>query len=79
MSSADVFDDLDQIVAEHDLAYLNAKSVTDYWKADAKLIWRLDQIQRPKTKTEKMVRALMEYNMVHTAHHTSNKAWRRST
>ena len=32
MSSVDVYDDFDQIVAEHDLAYLHAKSVTDYWK-----------------------------------------------
>ena len=59
MSSVDVYDDLDQIVAEHDLAYLHAKSVTDYWKADAKLIWRLDQIERPKTKTEQLVYWLM--------------------
>ena len=24
-------------------------------------MWRLDQIERPQTKTEKLVRALMEY------------------
>jgi len=56
MLSVDVCDDLDQIVAKHDLAYLQAKSVTDKWKADAKLMWR-----HPQTKTEKLVRALMEY------------------
>ena len=52
-------------------AYFHAKSVTDYWKADAKLIWRLDQIQRPKTPAEKLVRALMECKRhKYGAHHS---------
>ena len=69
MSSADVFDDLDKIVAEHDLAYQKASSVRDYWKADAKMIWRIDQLQRPKTKTEKLVRLLMEHKRYKLSEH----------
>ena len=51
MSSADACSRLDQIVAQHDLDYTNAKSVTDYWKADAKLMHAIDNLPEPKTRT----------------------------
>jgi len=60
MSSVDARNRLDQIVAEHDLDYANAKCVTDYWKADAKLMFAIDILPEPKTIAEKLVCALME-------------------
>ena len=60
MSSADACSRLDQIVAQHDLDYMNPKSVTDYWKADAKLMHAIDNLPEPKTKTEQLVRWLMD-------------------
>ena len=60
MSSADAYSRLDQIVAQHEVDYTNAKSVRDYWKADAKLVYAIDILPEPKTTTEKLVRMLME-------------------
>ena len=60
MSSADAYSRLDQIVAQHEVDYANAKSVRDYWKADAKLIYAIDILPEPKTKTEQLVRWLMD-------------------
>ena len=60
MSSADACSRLDQIVAQRDLDYTNAKSVTDYWNADAKLMHAIDNFPEPKTKTEQLVRWLRD-------------------
>ena len=51
---------LDQIAKQHDIDYSRAKSLQDKWKADTKMIQAIDRLPGKKTKTERVVKKIMQ-------------------
>ena len=51
---------LDQIAKQHDIDYSRAKNLQDKWKADTKMIQAIDQLPGKKTKTERVVKKIMQ-------------------
>ena len=51
---------LDQIAKQHDIDYSRAKNLQDKWKADTKLIQAIDRLTGKKTKTERVVKKIMQ-------------------
>ena len=51
---------LDQIVKQHDIDYSRAKNLQDKWKADTKMIQAIDKLPGKKTKTERVVKKIMQ-------------------
>ena len=44
----------------HDIVYSKAKNLQDKWKADDVMIKSIDRLPGKKTKTEKVVRKIMQ-------------------
>ena len=53
---------LDRIAMHHDIAYSKAKNLKDKWKADDVMIRSIDRLSGKKTKTEKVVKKIMQAN-----------------
>ena len=53
---------LDQIAKQHDIDYSRAKNLQDKWKADTKMIQAIDRLPGKKTKTERVVKKIMQAN-----------------
>ena len=51
---------LDQIAKQHDIDYSRAKNLQDKWKADTKMIQAIDRLPGKKTKTERVVKRIMQ-------------------
>ena len=51
---------LDKIAKQHDMDYDKAKNLRDKWKADTKMIKAIDALPGKKTKTEKIVKRIMQ-------------------
>ena len=51
---------LDRISKQHDIDYSKAKSLSDKWKADAKMIKSIERLPGSKTLTERIVRRIMQ-------------------
>ena len=51
---------LDRIAKQHDIDYSKAKSLMDKWKADKKMIAKINRLPGRKTKTEKIVKGIMQ-------------------
>ena len=51
---------LDQIAKQHDIDYSRAKNLQDKWKADTKMIQAIDKLPGKKTKTERVVKKIMQ-------------------
>ena len=51
---------LDQIAKQHDIDYSRAKNLQDKWKADTKMIQAIDRLPGKKTKTERVVKKIMQ-------------------
>jgi len=51
---------LDQIAKQHDIYYTPAKNLQDKWKADTKMIQAIDRLPGKKTKTERVVKKIMQ-------------------
>ena len=51
---------LDRIAMEHDIAYSKAKNLQDKWKADDVMIKAIERLPSKKTKTEKVVKKIMQ-------------------
>ena len=51
---------LDQIAKQHDIDYSRAKNLQDKWKADTKMIQAIDRLPGKKTKTEHVVKKIMQ-------------------
>ena len=51
---------LDQIAKQHDIDYSRAKNLQDKWKADTKMIQAIDRLPSKKTKTERVVKKIMQ-------------------
>ena len=51
---------LDRIAKQHDIDYSKAKSLKDKWKADKKMIAKINRLPGRKTKTEKIVKGIMQ-------------------
>ena len=51
---------LDKIAKQHDVDYAKAKNLQDKWKADAKMIKAIDRLPGKKTKTERIVKRIMQ-------------------
>ena len=51
---------LDKIATFHDIAYSKAKNLQDKWKADVVMIKSIDRLPGKKTKTEWVVKRIMQ-------------------
>ena len=51
---------LDRIAKQHDIDYSRAKNLQDKWKADTKMIQAIDKLPGKKTKTERVVKKIMQ-------------------
>ena len=51
---------LDQIAKQHDIDYSRAKNLQDKWKADTRMIQAIDRLPGKKTKTERVVKKIMQ-------------------
>jgi len=51
---------LDKIAKQHDIDYSRAKNLQDKWKADTKMIQAIDRLPGKKTKTERVVKRIMQ-------------------
>ena len=51
---------LDKIAKQHDIDYSHAKNLQDKWKADTKMIKAIDRLRGKKTKTERVVKRIMQ-------------------
>ena len=51
---------LDRIAKQHDIDYRKAKSLKDKWKADQKMIAKINRLPGRKTKTENIVKGIMQ-------------------
>ena len=51
---------LDQIAKIHDIDYSKAKNLQDKWKADRKMIRAITNLPGKKTKTEQVVKKIMQ-------------------
>ena len=51
---------LDKITKQHDIDYSRAKNLEDKWKADTKMIQAIDRLPGKKTKTERVVKKIMQ-------------------
>jgi len=51
---------LDKIAKQHDIDYSRAKNLQDKWKADTKMIQAIDRLPGKKTKTERVVKKIMQ-------------------
>ena len=51
---------LDEIARIHDIAYSKAKNLQDKWKADDKMIQAITKLPGKKTKTERLVKKIMQ-------------------
>ena len=45
---------------QHDIDYSRAKNLQDKWKADTKMIQAIDRLPGKKTKTERVVKKIMQ-------------------
>ena len=51
---------LDQIAKQHNIDYSRAKNLQDKWKANTKMIQAIDRLPGKKTKTERVVKKIMQ-------------------
>ena len=51
---------LDEIAKIHDIDYSKAKNLQDKWKADEKMIRAITNLPGKKTKTERVVKKIMQ-------------------
>ena len=51
---------LDRIAKQHDIDYSKSKNLRDKWKADEKMIKAIDKLPGSKTKTEGVVKRIMQ-------------------
>ena len=51
---------LDKIAKQHDIDYSQARNLQDKWKADTKMIQSIDRLPGKKTKTERLVKKIMQ-------------------
>ena len=51
---------LDKIAKQHNSDYSRAKNLQDKWKADTKMIQAIDCLPGKKTKTERVVKKIMQ-------------------
>ena len=51
---------LDKIAKQHDIDYSHARNLQDKWKADTKMIQAIDRLPGKKTKTERVVKKIMQ-------------------
>ena len=51
---------LDKIAKQHDIDYSQARNLQDKWKADTKMIQAIDRLPGKKTKTERVVKKIMQ-------------------
>ena len=51
---------LDRIAKQHDIDYSKAKNLRDKWKADTKMIKAIDRLPSKKTKTERVIKRVMQ-------------------
>ena len=51
---------LDRIAKQHDIDYSKAKNLRDKWKADTKMIKAIDRLPGKKTKTERVIKRVMQ-------------------
>ena len=51
---------LNKIAMFHDIAYSKAKNLQDEWKADDVMIKAIDRLPGKKTRTERMVKRIMQ-------------------
>ena len=51
---------LDRIAKQHDIDYSKSKHLRDKWKADEKMIRAIDKLPGAKTKTERVVKRIMQ-------------------
>ena len=51
---------LDEIAKQHDIDYSQARNLQDKWKADTKMIQAIDRLPGKKTKTERVVKKIMQ-------------------
>jgi len=51
---------LDKIAKQHDIDYSQARNLQDKWKADTKMIQAIDRLPSKKTKTERVVKKIMQ-------------------
>ena len=51
---------LDKIAKQHDIDYSQAQNLQDKWKADTKMIQAIDRLPGKKTKTERVVKKIMQ-------------------
>ena len=55
-----VINRLDKIAKQHDIDYSQARNLQDKWKADTKMIQAIDRLPGKKTKTERVVKKIMQ-------------------
>ena len=51
---------LDKIAKQHAIDYSKARNLQDKWKADTKMIKAIDRLPGKKTKTERVVKHMMQ-------------------
>ena len=51
---------LDRLAKQHDIDYSRAKNMRDKWKADRKMIKAIGNLPGKKTKTERVVKRIMQ-------------------
>ena len=51
---------LDKIAKQHDIDYSHTKNLQDKWKADTNMIKAIDRLPGKKTKTERVVKRIMQ-------------------
>jgi len=51
---------LDKIAKQHDTDYSHARNLQDKWKADTKMINAVNRLPGKKTKTERVVKRIMQ-------------------
>jgi len=51
---------LDKIAKQHDIDYSQAQNLQDKWKADTKMIQAINRLPGKKTKTERVVKRIMQ-------------------
>ena len=51
---------LDKIAKQHDIDYDKARNLRDKWDSDTKMIKAIDALPGKKTKTEKIVKKIMQ-------------------
>ena len=51
---------LDKIAKQYDIDYSHARNLQDKWKADTKMIQAIDRLSGKKTKTERVVKKIVQ-------------------